>query len=171
MARCTHVRRAGPCWRHATTERNGTLKQALVILIGLLVATSGYTFWYGQGVSYLSNDPAACKNCHIMNDHYDSWEKASHRVVATCNDCHTPKAFVSKYLVKAESGFLHSKGFTLNDFPEPIRIRKSSKAVLNANCVRCHEGLVGEMITQHGKLQQDIDCTHCHIIVGHGPTR
>jgi cytochrome c nitrite reductase small subunit len=147
------------------------LKQALVILLGLLVAIGGYTFWYGQGASYLSNDPAACKNCHIMNDQYDGWEKASHHAVATCNDCHAPAALIPKYLVKAESGFLHSKGFTLNDFPEPIRMRKSSKAVLNANCMRCHEGLVGEMLTHHGSSWQEINCTHCHIVVGHGQTR
>lgn len=147
------------------------MKQAFVILTGLLVVTGTYTFWYGQGASYLSNDPAACKNCHIMNDQYDGWEKASHHAVAACNDCHAPKELIPKYLVKAESGFLHSKGFTLNDFHEPIRIRPSSKAVLNANCLRCHEGLVGEIMTHHGASLQAIDCTHCHIVVGHGRVR
>jgi cytochrome c nitrite reductase small subunit len=147
------------------------LKQALVILFGLFVLTSGYTFWYGQGGSYLSNDPAACKNCHIMNEQYDGWEKASHHAVATCNDCHTPQTFIAKYLTKAESGYLHSKGFTLNDFHEPIRIRESSKSVLNANCLRCHEALVDEMLVRHGNGRREIDCTHCHIVVGHGQTR
>lgn len=148
------------------------MKQSFVILLGVLLATGGYTFWYGQGASYLSNDPAACKNCHIMNDYYDGWEKASHHAVATCNDCHAPKEIIGKYIVKAQSGFLHSKGFTLNDFPEPIRIRESSKKVLRANCIRCHEGLVGEMLTHHGSnTWQEIDCTHCHVVVGHGRRR
>lgn len=147
------------------------MKQSFAILTGLLVLTGGYTFWYGQGASYLSNDPAACKNCHIMNDHYDGWLKASHHAVATCNDCHTPTSFIPKYLVKAQNGFLHSKGFTLQDFPEPIRIRKSNKAVLNENCIRCHDTMVSEMTAPRGHSDEKIDCTHCHIVVGHGRTR
>ncbi len=147
------------------------LKPALALLFGLLVATGSYTFWYGEGASYLSNDPAACKNCHIMNDQYDGWAKASHHAVATCNDCHTPKSFIPKYLVKAESGFLHSKGFTLNDFAEPIRMRPRSKAILNDSCLGCHEMMIGELTTPRGHGNGAIDCIHCHIAVGHGPTR
>ena len=77
-----------------------------------------------EGFSYLSNDPKACVNCHIMRDHYDGWQKASHHAVATCNDCHTPHDSLSPSTSsKAENGFWHSKGFTLQDFHEPIRIR------------------------------------------------
>lgn len=153
------------------TSRGGIMKSVLAILIGLLVIAGGYTFWYGRGASYLSDDPAACKNCHIMNEHYDGWLKASHHAVATCNDCHTPAAFVPKYLVKAENGFWHSKGFTLDDFHEPIRIRKGNKVVLNENCIRCHEAMVSEMMAPRGHPNEGIDCTHCHIVVGHGPAR
>ena len=59
-------------------------------------------------------------NCHIMQPQYDGWQKASHHGVAACNDCHTPHEFVPKYMVKAENGFWHSKGLTLQDFHEPI---------------------------------------------------
>jgi hypothetical protein len=30
---------------------------------------STYTFVYAKGYSYLTNDPGACANCHIMADH------------------------------------------------------------------------------------------------------
>jgi hypothetical protein len=32
------------------------------VLIGVLLGLSVYTFWYGQGGSYFSNDPTACVN-------------------------------------------------------------------------------------------------------------
>ena len=32
-----------------------------------------YTFVYARGASYLTNDPAACVNCHVMREPYDGW--------------------------------------------------------------------------------------------------
>src|SRR6266446_5493121 len=63
------------------------------IVLGLGLGIGGYTFLYAKGWSYLTNDPAACANCHVMREHYDAWIKSSHRAVATCNDCHTPHNF------------------------------------------------------------------------------
>jgi cytochrome c nitrite reductase small subunit len=37
------------------------------MLVGLAVGVGGYTFVYAKGYSYLTNDPAACANCHVMN--------------------------------------------------------------------------------------------------------
>ena len=62
------------------------------VAIGLIAGLGMYTFIYAKGASYLTNNPAACANCHIMQEHYDGWVKASHRSVAGCNDCHTPEA-------------------------------------------------------------------------------
>jgi cytochrome c nitrite reductase small subunit len=122
-------------------------------------------------MSYLSNDPKACVNCHIMREHYDGWQKASHRAHATCNDCHVPLSGVAKYLRKAGNGFWHSKGFTLQDFHEPIRIRPKNTVILEQNCVRCHREMVSE-ITAHSPTGSDaLKCVHCHASVGHGPTR
>jgi cytochrome c nitrite reductase small subunit len=147
------------------------MKTFLAILVGALVATAGYTFWYGQGFAYLSNDPAACKNCHIMNDQYDGWLKSSHHAVATCNDCHTPHTLVRKYLTKAENGFRHSKGFTLQDFPEPIRIRPHNRQLLNENCQECHHEFVSEVVAAHAADDTRFDCIRCHLSSGHGPAR
>jgi cytochrome c nitrite reductase small subunit len=147
------------------------LKLLVAILLGALIGVGGYTFWYGQGFAYLANDPGACKNCHIMNDHFDGWLKSSHHAVATCNDCHTPHSLIPKYVTKAENGFWHSKGFTLQDFHEPIRIRPHNKRLLNHNCVSCHEDLVSDVIVTHGDDESRLDCIRCHASVGHGPTR
>jgi len=141
----------------------------LCALLGVLLGLGGYTFYYAQGASYLSNDPRACANCHIMREQYDGWQKASHHTVATCNDCHVPHAFVSKYLIKLENGFWHSKGFTFQDFHEPIRMRPVSAEVLQQNCLYCHRELVSQIAGSFHQESGDSKCVHCHRSVGHGP--
>jgi cytochrome c nitrite reductase small subunit len=134
--------------------RTGTI---LALMFGVLAGSGLYTARYAEGLSYMSDDPKACVNCHIMRDQYDGWLKASHHGFATCNDCHLPHdIIVHKYYIKAENGFWHSKGFTLQDFPEPIRIRPHNRAVLNNNCVHCHESLVGQ-ITSHAAATETAD--------------
>ncbi len=64
--------------------------------IGAAAAIGEYTFLYARGHSYLTNDPEACANCHVMTDHYAAWTKSSHRAVAVCNDCHTPPGLVAE---------------------------------------------------------------------------
>jgi cytochrome c nitrite reductase small subunit len=143
----------------------------LCCFTGVFVGVGVYTFYYAQGAAYLSNDPKACANCHIMREHYDGWQKASHHAVATCNDCHVPHALLPKYLSKTENGFWHSKGFTLQDFYEPIRIRPRNLKTLNHNCASCHHELVSDIAATHGKSIEGLDCVRCHASVGHGPTR
>ena len=132
--------------------------------VGILAGMGGYTFHYAEGLSYLSNDPQACVNCHIMRDQFDGWRKSTHHATATCNDCHVPHDLVGKYLTKMEHGLRHSWGFTFQNFHEPIRIKDSSLAIVEHNCLRCHESLVSEL-AGHGHLA---DCARCHAHIGHG---
>lgn len=142
-------------------------------LLGMFCGAGAYTFRYGEGLSYLSENPKACVNCHIMRDQYDGWQKAGHHANATCNDCHIPHDFVGKYLAKAQHGFWHSKGFTLQDFHEPIQLSDRDRAMVNHNCTRCHADLVDPLTASaaasgHGS---ETNCIHCHAHVGHGPAR
>jgi cytochrome c nitrite reductase small subunit len=139
-------------------------------MAGVLAGAGGYTLYYAEATSYLSDDPRACVNCHIMRPHYDGWQKASHHAVATCNDCHLPQGFFAKYWAKAKNGYRHSRAFTLEDFPEPIRIHPENARVLGSNCVRCHRALVDE-ITSHVRSPEALTCVRCHADVGHGPSR
>lgn len=143
----------------------------LCVLVGGAFGAGGFTFYYGKGWSYLSNDPAACVNCHIMREQYDGWQKASHHAVATCNDCHLPHGLVGKYLSKAENGFWHSKGFTLQDFHEPIQIRPHNFETLQRNCIDCHQEMVSELLGEGSHGSGNVSCIHCHQSVGHGPSR
>lgn len=152
-----------------------------VSVLGASLGVAGFTFEYAEGLSYLSDDPNACVNCHVMQDYFDAWQHASHHEHATCNACHVPHdSILSKYMVKAEHGWRHSKGFTLNNFHEPIQITPSSKAVVADNCMRCHSSIADDLqahaqafgtLDQASAQSQAADCLHCHTRVGHGPTR
>lgn len=140
-------------------------KAALAVLFGGVIGLSLFTAVYAEGLSYLSDDPAACTNCHVMNDVYDAWLKGPHHAVATCNDCHIPHSFPAKYLVKGLNGWNHSVAFTLQDFPEPIRITPHNKTVALNNCSSCHADFVS--LVDHAGQRELEDCTRCHATIGH----
>jgi cytochrome c nitrite reductase small subunit len=153
---------------NATPRRAG--KQGFLILsvlVGVLAGLGLFTLLYAEGLSYLSNDPAACANCHIMWPQYEGWQKASHHTAATCVDCHLPKDFIGKYTAKAVNGYHHSAGFTFQNFHEPIQIKGNNARILQANCLRCHQDLVHDMLAAVPQAG-DVDCVHCHATVGHG---
>ena len=79
-----------------------------MLLIGGIVGLGAFTFVYAEGSSYLSNDPQACVNCHVMDDVFDRWSHGSHKAVAVCNDCHTPHTPAAKWMVKGLNGVNHS---------------------------------------------------------------
>lgn len=141
-----------------------------VVIAGVFIGLGVYTFGYGEGLSYFSKDPAACANCHIMQSQFDSWQKASHHTSATCVDCHLPHPVIPKLLAKADNGFWHSKGFTFQDFQEPIFIRKGNMRILQENCMHCHEDFVHDILPGTELDPQDFSCVHCHASVGHGET-
>jgi cytochrome c nitrite reductase small subunit len=142
----------------------------LVGLVGVLLGSAAFTFHYAEGGSYLSDDPGACVNCHIMQPQFDAWQKSSHHGVATCVDCHLPTAFFDKYYAKAMNGWHHSKAFTLQDFPEPIRITEVNARILQENCIRCHGDLTHQIAAGASGDREEIRCTHCHRGAGHGET-
>jgi cytochrome c nitrite reductase small subunit len=144
----------------------GTAITALVVF-GAAFGLGLYTFAYAKGWSYMTNDSAACANCHVMNEQYEGWLKASHRSVATCNDCHTPHNFVGKYYTKAKNGFWHSFYFTTGAFPEPIRATPTSRRIAEAACRHCHQPIVDAMGTPAHAGSPEISCIRCHGSVGH----
>ena len=139
------------------------------ISVGMLSGIGGYTFFYAEGLSYMSTDPGVCANCHIMQPQFDSWQKSSHKNVAVCADCHLPHEFVPKYIAKAENGYHHAKGFTFQNFHEPIMIQAKSSQILQDNCLACHGKMVNEMVMGATTDPNAVRCVHCHAGVGHGP--
>ena len=138
----------------------------LAAIVGVLVGVGMFTFGYARGASYMTDDPAACANCHVMRDQFQGWMKSSHGKTAVCNDCHTPPGFVAKYTTKAVNGFFHSLAFTTQHFPDEIRITGRNHDVTEKACLKCHEDIVRQLrgSRQH---RQDISCIQCHSQVGH----
>lgn len=144
----------------------GVVGALLAVVIGTLVGVGGFTFVYAEGGSYLSNDAAACANCHVMQTHYDGWTRSSHHAVATCNDCHTPHEFFGKWLTKARNGYHHSMAFTFGGFPEPIRITPLNREITEQACRHCHADMTQQI--EHEAASGDVvSCIRCHSGVGH----
>ncbi len=156
---------AGVYTSAAMRRSNWLLLSGLVL--GLPAGVGAFTFVYAKGFSYLSADPRACINCHIMNEQYDAWSKSGHRHTATCVDCHLPHAGVAKWIAKADHGFRHSAAFTLQNFAEPIAITPRDRSIVRANCIRCHQS-VDESMNPAAEESARHDCMHCHQTAGHG---
>ena len=138
------------------------------VALGVAAGIGGYTFIYAKGYSYLTNDPGACANCHVMEEQYSGWVKSSHRAAAVCNDCHTPPGLVGKYATKASNGFWHSFYFTTGGFHEPIQASKRNRDITEQACRKCHQEIV-EAIEGggHGGAAREFSCVRCHREVGH----
>ncbi len=147
-------------------SRGGFLAMSVALALGVLGGLGAFTFGYGEGAAYLSNDPNACANCHVMQGHLDSWVKSSHHNVATCNDCHLPHNFTGKWITKADNGFFHSLAFTTGDFHEPIQIKPRNSRVTQGACLYCHDDLVNHMRPVETGSDM-LSCVHCHTDVGH----
>lgn len=148
-------------------------KRPVIILLGVLVGLGIYIGKISNAVSYLSDEPETCINCHIMVPQYATYQHSSHREVATCNDCHVPHTNpVAKYFFKAMDGMRHATMFTLRLEPQVITIKEAGKAVVQENCVRCHQNNNQNVNTQftykdkvHGEGKV---CWDCHREVPHG---
>ena len=141
---------------------------AIAMLLAVPIGVGAFTFVYAKGFSYLSTDPRACVNCHVMNPQYDGWLKSGHRHAASCVACHLPDHGLAKWVAKADHGFRHSVAFTLQNFKEPIEITPRDRLMVQENCVRCHAGFVHDLLATAPPARGVIDCMHCHAGAGHG---
>ena len=132
-----------------------------------------------KALSYLSTDPKACVNCHVMNTQYATWQHSSHAERATCVECHLPvDNMVNKYAAKARDGWNHSVAFTMNTFAQNIEISEDGANRVQANCRSCHAALIQEVVANSDKYHDfsgvprtDRKCWDCHRDVPHGKVR
>lgn len=158
-------------WRRKFLNVSTLRGVMLGVAFGAATGIGGFTFIYAKGYSYLTNDPGACANCHVMQEQYSGWVKSSHRSVAVCNDCHTPHDFVGKYYTKASNGFWHSYYFTTNTFHEPIQIGERNRRVTEHACRGCHQEITSAIDAHAGGGEAGdesaLSCVRCHRNVGH----
>lgn len=144
------------------------------VISGAMIGLLFYIFYVSNAVSYLSDDPKTCVNCHIMAPEYATWSHSSHRETAVCNDCHVPHNNVfNKYYFKAKDGMRHAYMFTLRKEPQVIFIKEDGKHVVQQNCIRCHSKLVHDAkmlaytTTYHDSFNER-QCWDCHRETPHG---
>lgn len=147
------------------------------ILMGIAAGLGFFMIKEAKVLAYLSDEPTACINCHVMNAEYITWDHSSHREVATCNDCHVPQDNVfKKYFFKAKDGLYHASIFTLRMEPEAIVMHEAGQEVVHQNCIRCHQDQVTDpkalsWIATHKGDRLDRTCWECHREVPHGRVR
>ncbi|MFZ2901054.1 MAG: cytochrome c nitrite reductase small subunit [Saprospiraceae bacterium] len=152
-------------------------RTAATVLVAAIFGLGFYLLKLSNAASYLSDDPQACVNCHLMTPQYITWNHSSHREVAHCNDCHVPHDNVfNKYFFKAKDGLYHASIFTLRAEPQVIRARKPSVEVIHDNCIRCHQDQVTDarlngLVEAHHEARTDRLCWECHREVPHGKVR
>jgi cytochrome c nitrite reductase small subunit len=135
----------------------GAVALVAVVMTGMYVT---------EFFTYLGDNPTTCNNCHVMDAPYEGWYHGSHKTWTTCSECHTPHAFIPKYIEKSTSGYRHVTAFLFDNIPHAIRARESSRQVVQDNCVRCHAATVAEI--QMGPMDTDRYCFDCHRTVAHG---
>lgn len=142
------------------------MKTPLWIALAALFAVFITAMVVTDFTAYLGDDPTTCNNCHVMDTAYEGWFHAPHNQWATCNDCHTPHSLIPKYFVKARSGFNHVSAFTLGHIPDAIRAKDSTRAIVQDNCIRCHQTTVADIAD--GQSDADRYCFECHRDLAHG---
>ncbi len=160
-------------------KTGNVLKFCSILAFFVAVAMFVYLVNASKALSYLSTDPKACINCHVMNTQYATWQHSSHARVASCIECHLPTSgAVEKYMAKARDGWNHSVAFTLNSFGQRIEISEDGANRVQANCISCHATLTEVIISNAdryhdftGTPQDDRKCWDCHRDVPHGKTR
>jgi cytochrome c nitrite reductase small subunit len=145
----------------------------VLILLAIFCGLGSYTLYVSNAISYLSDDPKTCVNCHVMAPQFATWQHSSHREVASCNDCHVPQDNIfNTYFFKAKDGLRHATIFTLRGEEQVIKITTLSIEVVQDNCKRCHDNLNDKVSTlvsaQQANHGEGKLCWDCHREVPHG---
>ncbi len=157
------------------------LKTVTIILSVVALIMFAYIIYASKMPSYLSSDPKACVNCHVMNTQYATWQHSSHREQATCVECHLPTdSFIDKYVAKSIDGWNHSVAFTLDTYDHAMKISDYGAERVQKNCVSCHASLSSGIRTNYDRnhsfenekgLINGRNCWECHKSVPHGKIR
>lgn len=146
----------------------------VIILLGILCGLLLHVLYISNAISYISDDPKVCVNCHIMRPEYATWQRGSHGRVASCNDCHVPQDNIfRKYLFKASDGLRHAAVFTFRLEPQVIQIKEAGKKAVQENCIRCHTHQIHPIslraINNRSVAEQtEKYCWECHRETPHG---
>ena len=147
---------------------------SVIVVLGIMAGIIIHLLNISNAVSYLSDEPTTCVNCHVMYPEYATWEKGSHGRVTVCNDCHVPQDnIIRKYMFKASDGLRHATMFTFRMEPQVIRIKDAGREVVQENCIRCHANYLHPVALRAigaESIYENSDgvCWDCHRETPHG---
>jgi cytochrome c nitrite reductase small subunit len=156
------------------------IKKVAILTFAVAIIFFLYMVHLSKAGSYLSKDPKACINCHVMNTQYATWQHSSHARDVTCIECHLPTdGFFNKYIAKARDGFNHTVAFTFDTYDHVMKISDDGASRVQKNCISCHKSLVSTLSGNANKYHQfdeeNIEngrkCWSCHKEVPHGKVR
>lgn len=160
-------------------SKSKAAKKVALVLLFITMVFGAYTAKLSKAHSYLSKDPKACINCHVMNTQYATWQHSSHKDVG-CIECHLPTdGFIDKYTAKAIDGWNHSVAFTLGTYDHAIKISEHGAKRVQKNCKSCHESLASNLDKNFDlnhnfsskESASERKCWSCHKSVPHGKVR
>lgn len=135
------------------------MKKKLVIAAGILAL--GFCMMLLLKAPFLGLDtPQFCGSCHAMDEQFNTYSHSAHRLGASCGDCHIPHSLVYGGAFKAYTGTRDLLAVTTNTVPTEIRVTEMSKDVMQENCLRCHEDVMGEI--GDTSLDGGKFCFDCH---------
>jgi cytochrome c nitrite reductase small subunit len=138
-----------------------------IIAIAAAVLALGYFAVVSDAAAYGGSAPETCANCHAMDSQYENWYHGGHSKAAKCTDCHLPHDnIVVYYMEKGRQGAKDTYAFVTGNIPILMRAEEETKGIVQANCIRCHEDAVEDIIT--GEPQFDRYCWDCHRHTAHG---
>jgi cytochrome c nitrite reductase small subunit len=113
------------------------------------------------GLLAKSSKPDFCAQCHVMEAQYEAWVHVGAHRRKLCVDCHLPNDNRAvHYIWKGLTGLKDAVFFYSGRVPERIMLTAHGEAVLQANCIRCHETTVSLMDTER-------KCWSCHRRISH----
>jgi len=147
-------------------------KRLIIVALGVIAGMGLVLTDLSRAISYLSDEPETCVNCHVMNTQYATWQHSAHSRVATCNDCHVPHDnIIHSYLFKAQDGLRHASMFALRLEDQVIRLKEGAVGVIKDNCKRCHQRAMQNVVAMQLNPGEERVCWDCHKGVPHGTVR
>lgn len=133
----------------------------------ILVVIFGFAAFLSIKIPALGLDSTTfCASCHVMQPQFDTHAHSAHAALTNCGDCHLPHSLAYGAVEKAYAGAKDFLGVVKNTDPFEIHASKHQKEMIQANCIRCHKGLLEEIGNTHengGKY-----CFDCHRNTPHG---
>ncbi len=134
------------------------------IFIATFVILISLTIILGPlGLLEYTASPQFCGSvCHIMDSRYEDWFLSGLHRNIKCVDCHLPNDnIINHFIWKSIDGSIELILFYSYMYSDSIKASSHAKDTLQANCVRCHDGMVSRITVE------DRNCWDCHRSINH----